>query len=152
MGWFGDNIWGPLTQGTGLSSLLGAGITTAGLLAKEDDPVAYQNTQAGFEAAQALSRDELAQRLEIARMQMASAGAGSGAAVAAAKIAAAVQYKALKEKAMADALAARLGGEQLRQQTQTANNAQRVGAANALGQAGQQGFGTVAQILASGRR
>lgn len=149
--WLKDTV-GDLFSGSNLSSLITAGLTTAGNLYKPEDPQAFGNTQAGFEATQALEREKMAQAMQIAQMNAASAGAGSGAALEAARLGARVNLAALREKAAADSIAAALQSFAQNQNTLTAANQQRIGAAQGLGSAGLQGFGAMANLLSNYRR
>lgn len=92
-----------------LPSLITSGVSALGEYFKPDPVMPFENTQAGFEASQQYLRDKLATEYAIAQLQAGAAGAGSGAALQAAKINARLGLAQLKEKQMADTLAAQLG-------------------------------------------
>lgn len=141
-----------LFSGNSISNLIQGALGATAALSAPEQELPYGSTQAGFDAQMAFEREKLAQAMEIARMNAASAGAGSGAALAAARLGAKVNLAALREKAAADRLAAMLGAQQLSQSTLSNANAQRVQAAQSLGQSGLQGYGQMANLLASYRR
>lgn len=147
-----SNIGSWIGKGDNLIDLGQIGLATAGALGSRDPEVPYGQTEAAFNAEMALKKDELAQRLAIAQLQAGAAGAGSGAAIAAAKIAAASAMAQLKEKLAADAIMKRI---ELGQQgpINLFNAGQSV--VNALqnrGQASQNGFNQMANVLAGARR
>lgn len=136
-----------LSQGSWVTPLIQSGLTlAAGLAAPKADPnagVAYGNTQAGFEAQLAFDREKLAAQLAAAG----GGGGGSGAALAAAQLSARTQLAGLKEKQMADALAAQLRQQEgaMASNQQASQNIQT--AAQTLGQTGMQGYQGIANIL-----
>lgn len=146
MGLFDNFDIGKILTDT-IPGLITGGLTTAATLYAPEREQAYADTQAGFEAAQQLAREKLAQDLEIARMQMAGAGAGASSALAAARINAKVNLAALREKAMADSISSLLTKETLDAQTLGRANEQRVASAQNVGASGLSGYGRAAQIL-----
>lgn len=163
MGFFDDilNFGEQILTGSGANSggsynwvlpMITAGLGTVAAYNQPEPEMPYANTQEGFEAQQALAREELAQRMEIAKLQASAAGAGSGAAVQAARIAAASQMAQLKKKIKADILAKELDS------ASHATDLAQISATN-LGQAalkrgelGQTGLQNVAALIAGGRR
>lgn len=135
-----------LSQGSWIAPLIQSGLAlTAGLAAPKTDPnagIAYGNTQAGFEAQLAFEREKLA-----AQLAAAGGGGGSGAALAAAQLSARTQLAGLKEKQMADALAAQLRQQEgaMASNQQASQNVQQ--AAQTLGQTGMQGYQGIGNIL-----
>lgn len=128
------------------TALLGGSQLIGGLTAPEPQQN-YATTKEYADLQAQLTREELAQRMQIAQMNAASAGAGSGAAIAAAKIAAGVKLKEIQEQARANALAARLkmAGEVLQQGRAVADTALQ------KGQLSQQGFQGIAAALQNRR-
>ncbi len=157
MGGFGDWLSSVLPDAPtgGWGSILGPAITAAGTYAAvkgAPQPVqSYGDTEAGFNATMALKQQDLAQALEIARIQAGAAGAGSkalaGAQVAAARIAQATALKDLKERALNDALSGKLNfyGKQGQLGQAAADSA--AGAMSNEGALGQKGYDTAADII-----
>ena len=150
MGFF-ENLGAGFTKGIGEGSWVGpliqSGLAlTAGLAAPKADPnagVAYGNTQAGFEAQLAFDREKLAAQLAAAG----GGGGGSGAALAAAQLSARTQLAGLKEKQIADNLAAMLRQQESAQQgAQNASN-NIIQAAQTMGQTGMQGYQGIGNIM-----
>jgi hypothetical protein len=147
---FWDNLSTGLTtglsQGSWVGPLIKSGLAlTAGLAAPKADPnagIAYGNTQAGFEAQMAFEREKLA-----AQLAAAGGGGGSGAALAAAQLSARTQLAGLKEKQMADNLAAMLRQQESAQAgAQNASN-NIIQAAQTMGQTGMQGYQGIANVM-----
>jgi hypothetical protein len=148
---FWDNLSTGLTtglsQGSWVGPLIESGLAlTAGLAAPKADPnagIAYGNTKEGFEAKLAFEREQLAAQLAAAG----GGGGGSGAALAAAQLAARTQLAGLKEKQMADNLAAMLRQQESAQQgAQNASN-NIIQAAQTMGQTGMQGYQGIANVM-----
>ena len=153
---FGSQIF----SGTGANStgnynwvlpMVTADLTATGVM-NSDSNENYGNTEEDFNSQMTLSREQMAQQLEIAKMNAAASGQGSGAAVAAARIAAESQQKQMKTRVLADSLANQL------QATSNAANLQLTSATNvgnALatgGQTSQAGLQNVAALIAGARR
>lgn len=148
-------FWGDLLEGVSegvkqpeyLFPLIRTGATLIGGLTAPDPQVDYRTTEAASNAQLAFEREKLAQALEIAKLNAASAGAGSGAAIQAAKIGAAARLAELKSKALADNLAVML--EAAKGQPELRLRAAE-GEANARIRQGENvrtGFGNLAQVL-----
>lgn len=133
-----------LSQGSWVGPLIQAGLATGiGLTQPSaESTMAYGNTKEGFEAQMAFEREKLAQQLALS-----GGGGGSGDAMAAARLSARVNLAGLKEKQMADALAARLRQQEGSMTSNQNASSEVVRAAQTLGQTGQQGYGNIAQIL-----
>ena len=159
MGWW-DSIFGGATSGatnaaTGggdswasiVPSLIAAGSSAVHDYTTPEPERDYSNTQAAFDANMAYKRDDMAQAMEIARMNAASGNAGAGATVRAAQIAAETARRALKEKAVADALG--LSNDLYKtnmQGGQAAVDSAAAARAN-VGAMGQRGYQSAADIL-----
>jgi len=145
----------PSTSGGGnynwVMPLVTAGLGTIGAY-NAPDPGGYGSTEAGFQEQMAFNREELAQRMEIARMNAAAAGSSSGAAVAAARIAADSQMAQLKKKIKADMLAKSMDASQGAVTLGQAAQSNLGSAAAQRGLASQQGLQNVAALLAGARR
>lgn len=131
-----------------ISSLVNSIPSAAQTFLKPDAPQSYQNTQAGFEALQALEREKLAQELAIAQMNAAAGGAGAGAAIQTAKINARTALAQLKEKQMADILAAQLGEYKARGDLLGNASTNTIAALQKAGETGQAGLQNAAGLLA----
>lgn len=131
--------------------LLQTGLLTAAALGGGEEG-GYGASKEYLDAQLQLQRDELAQRLELAKIQAGGAGAGAGAAIEVAKIGARNNALLMKEKALADDLSRKL--DAIRGQPELMQNA--VGMlGNALqqrGAAAQGGFNSMANIVAGARR
>lgn len=145
---FGTGFSNGLQSGSWVGPLINSGLSLiGGLAAPKADPnagVAYGNTQAGFEAQLAFDREKLAAQLAAAG---GGGGGGSGAALAAAQLSARTQLAGLKEKQMADNLAAMLRQQESAQQgAQNASN-NIIQAAQTMGQTGMQGYQGIGNIM-----
>ena len=147
MGWLDNFSLSNLFTEKTIPSWLQAGQMLIGGLTAPDPYRPYGETQAAFEANNALKQQQLAQELEIAKMQASAAGAGSGAAVAAARIAQQTALKQLKEKALADSLSAQL--DYMKTASQSGQGAAQLAseAQQNLGQQARLGYQNAAQIL-----
>lgn len=134
-----------LSSGSWVGPLIQSGLgLAAGLTAPAaQSNVAYGNTQAGFEAQLAFEREKLAAQLAAAG----GGGGGSGAALAAAQLSARTQLAGLKEKQMADALAAQLRQQESAQQSAQNSSNNIIQAAQSMGQTGMQGYQGIANVM-----
>ena len=109
MGSFLDVLFSPSVIAAAVPSIVGAiggGISAGETADISREKLAFDQSQAVQD--QAYKQQALAQALEIAKMNAASAGAGSGATVAAARITDARERLRMKQEAQQALLAARL--------------------------------------------
>lgn len=141
---FGAGFSKGISEGSWVAPLIQTALATGVGLTQPSaaSTMAYGNTKEGFEAQMAFEREKLA-----AQLAAAGGGGGSGDAMAAARLNARVNLAGLKEKQMADALAARLRQQEGSMTSNQNASSEVVRAAQTLGQTGQQGYGNIAQII-----
>lgn len=133
-----------LSSGSWIGPLIQSGLgLAAGLTAPSaQSNMAYANTKEGFLAQQQFEREMLA-----AKLAAGGGGGGSGAALAAAQLSARTQLAGLKEKQMADALAAQLRQQESAQQSAQNSSNNIIQAAQSMGQTGMQGYQGIANVM-----